>query len=61
MQLLEPRGDFPLDVEGRFVSKAVTLHGPVDKYRFLKSDNDQPESESFLARLFLKIESSELL
>lgn len=59
MQLLVPRGDFPLDVEGGFASKAVTPHGRVDKYSFLKSENDQPESESFLARLFLMIELSE--
>lgn len=56
---LVPHGNFPLDVTGRFASKAVTPHGPVDKYSFLKSENYKPESASFLARLFLMIRLSE--
>ena len=39
MQHLVPRGDFPLDVEGGFASKAVTPRGPVDEYSFLKMTN----------------------
>ena len=52
MQHLVPHGDFPLDIEGGFASsKAATPRGPVDEYSFLKSENDKPESASFLARL----------
>ena len=51
MQHFVPRGDFPLDVEGGFASKAATLCGPVGEYSFLNSENDKPESASFLARL----------
>ena len=61
MQHLVPRGDFPLDVEGRFASKAATPRGPVNEYSFLKSENDKPESAGFLARLFWMIELSESL
>ena len=38
------------------LSKAATPRGPVDEYSFLKSENDKPESASFLARLFFMIE-----
>ena len=47
MQHLVPRGDFPLDVERGFSSKAATPRGSVDEYSFLKSENDKPESASF--------------
>ena len=57
MEHLVPRGDFPLDVEGGF-SRERQRHLVVQStstVSSVKSENDKPESASFLARHFFMI------
>ena len=53
MQHLVPRGDFPLDVEGGFASKAATSRAPVEEYSFFKSENEQTRVCKFFSKTFL--------